>query len=102
MYMFIIVFLLVDLLAVLIMVNTSNARYESTAVASTELEVALYALEEHDEYTISLSEMVPREAPYVYEFTVTNTDKNGTLTDTRLFYDLQIITTTNMHLTYKL
>ena len=102
MYMFIIVFLLIDLLSVLIIVNTSNARYESTAVASTELEVALYALEEDDDYTIALEEMVPREDPYVYRFTVTNTDKNGRLTDTRLYYDLKIITTTNMHLTYKL
>lgn len=102
MYMFIIVFLLIDLLAVLIIVNTSNARYESTAVSSTELEVALYALEENDTYTIALDEMVPREDPYVYRFTVTNTDKNGHLTDTRLFYDLKIITTTNMHLDYEL
>ncbi len=100
--MFIIVFLLIDLLAILIMINTSNARYESTAVASTELEVALYALEENDTYTISLDEMVPREEPYVYKFTVTNTDKNGKLTDVKLFYDLKIIATTNMHLNYKL
>ena len=100
--MFIIVFLLVDLLAVLIIINTSNARYESTAVSNTELEIALYALEEDDTYTISLNKMVPREDPYVYRFTVTNTDKNGHLTDVRLYYDLKIITTTNMHLDYAL
>ncbi len=84
------------------MLKPSNARYESVAVSDTELEVALYALEEDDDYTISLEKMVPRENPYVYRFTVTNTDKNGNLTDVRLFYDLKIITTTNMHLTYKL
>ena len=102
MYMFIIVFLLIDLLAVVIMLNTTNARYESTAVSNTELEVALYALEEEDSYTIALDEMVPREDPYVYRFTVANTDKNGRLTDVRLYYDLKIITTTNMQLTYEL
>lgn len=100
--MFIIVFLLIDLLAVLVIINTSNARYESTAVSNTELEVALYALEEDDDYTISLNEMVPREEPYVYKFTVTNTDKNGNLSDVKLYYDLKIIATTNMHLNYKL
>ena len=100
--MFIIVFLLIDLLAVLVVINTSNARYESTAVSNTELEVALYALEEDDDYTISLNEMVPREEPYVYKFTVTNTDKNGNLSDVKLYYDLKIIATTNMHLNYKL
>ncbi len=102
MYVFIIVFLLIDLLAILIMINTSNARYESTAVSNTELEIALYALEEDDTYTISLDEMVPREDPYVYRFTVTNTDKNGNLSEVRLYYDLKIIATTNMHLNYKL
>lgn len=101
-YTFIIVFLLIDLLAVLVVINTSNARYESTAVSNTELEVALYALEEDDDYTISLNEMVPREEPYVYKFTVTNTDKNGKLSDVKLYYDLKIIATTNMHLNYKL
>lgn len=101
-YTFIIVFLLIDLLAVLVVINTSNARYESTAVSNTELEVALYALEEDDDYTISLNEMVPREEPYVYRFTVTNTDKNGRLSDVKLYYDLKIIATTNMHLNYKL
>ncbi len=101
-YTFIIVFLLIDLLAVLVVINTSNARYESTAVSNTELEVALYALEEDDDYTISLNEMVPREEPYVYKFTVTNTDKNGRLSDVKLYYDLKIIATTNMHLNYKL
>ena len=97
MYMFIIVFLLIDLLAVVIMLNTTNARYESTAVSNTELEVALYALEEEDSYTIALDEMVPREDPYVYRFTVANTDKNGRLTDVRLYYDLKIITTRYIH-----
>ncbi len=101
-YMFIITFLILDLAAIFTIFNVSNARYESDAVSETELDVALFAISEDDDYYISLDTMVPRANPYVYEFSVSNTDKNGVLTDVKMKYDLRIITTTNLPLEYKL
>lgn len=99
---FIIVFLLLDLVAIMTIFNVSNARYESDAVSETELDVALFAISENDSYYISLNKMVPRTDPYVYNFSISNTDKNGVLTDVKMKYDLRIIATTNLELTYKL
>ena len=101
-YMFFITFLLLDLAAIFTIFNVSNARYESNAVSETELDVALFAISEDDDYTITLDTMVPRANPYVYEFSISNTDKNGVLTDVKMKYDLRIITTTNLPLEYKL
>ena len=99
---FIIVFLLIDLVAIMTIFNVSNARYESDAVAETELDVALFAISETDNYTITLDKMVPREDPYVYRFSVSNTDENGKLTDVKMKYNLRLIATTNLPLEYKL
>ena len=100
--MIIICFLFLDLAVMMILFNVSNARYESNAVSNTELDVALFALEENSNYTISLDNMVPRSDPYVYNFSVTNTDKNGNLTDVKMNYNLRIIATTNLELEYEL
>ncbi len=99
---FIILFLLVDLVAIMTIFNVSNARYESNAVAETQLDVALFAISERDDYYITLDKMVPREDPYVYRFSISNTDENGTLTDVKMKYDLRLIATTNLPLEYKL
>ena len=99
---FIIVFLLVDLVAIMTIFNVSNARYESDAVSETELDVALFAISERDDYYITLDKMVPRDDPYVYRFSVTNTDEEGHTTDVKMTYDLRLIATTNLPLEYKL
>ncbi len=101
-YTFIITFLVMDLIVTFTLFNVSNARYESNAVSETELDVALFALAENDDYYITLNKMVPREDPYVYRFSISNTDPNGTLTDVKMQYDLKIITTTNLPLEYEL
>ena len=101
-YTFLITFLILDLIVIFNVLNVSNARYESDAVSETELDVALFAISEDDDYYITLDTMVPREDPYVYKFEITNTDKNGTLTDVKMKYNLRIITTTNLPLEYEL
>ncbi len=101
-YLIIIGLLFIDLTVMVILFNVSNARYESNAVANTELDVALFALEENSDLYISLDNMVPRDDPYVYRFSITNTDKNGNLTDVKMNYNLRIIATTNLELDYEL
>ena len=45
--------------------------------------------------------MIPQSAPYVYNFTVANNDGINRV-ETDMEYDLSIITTTNLPLTYEL
>lgn len=100
-YTLIIAFLAVDLLLILAIFNASNARFTSKAVSESLIDVALYALNEDNDLEITLDKMVPRNDPYVYNFKVINSDGKN-ITDTRMYYDLKIITTTNIPLEYKL
>lgn len=100
-YTFIIIFLLIDLLVILSIFNISNARFTSKATSETKLNVALYALSEDNDLDIVLDNMVPRDEPYKYTFSVYNSDGTNR-TETNLQYDLKIIATTNIPLEYKL
>lgn len=93
--------MLAGFLTIFAILRLSNAKFVSTATSETELDVALYALSEENDLTILLDTLVPRDEPYVYNFSVVNTDGTN-LTDTVLIYDLKIIATTNIPLEYKL
>ena len=62
-YTFIIILLLIDLLVMLAIFNTSNARFTSKATSETSLNVALYALSKDSNLDIILDNMVPRNEP---------------------------------------
>ena len=95
------ILLLLVFFIIFAIIRTSNARYASTATSATNLDVALYALSEDNDLTILLDTLVPRTEPYVYTFSVVNSDGTN-ITDTTLYYDLKIIATTNIPLEYKL
>ena len=82
-------------------IRTSKAKYVSTATSVTQLDVALYALRENNDLTLLLDTLVPRTEPYSYMFSIDNTDGTN-VTDTAIIYDLKLIATTNIPLTYKL
>ena len=59
------------------------ARYRSEAIASKNIDIALYVFQEdHQTMTFKLDNMVPREEPYQYTFSVTNTDSNNKIAPT--------------------
>ena len=93
--------MLVSFFVIFAIIRTSNARYSSTATSATQLDVALYALREDNDLNILLDTLVPRDEPYVYTFSVINSDGTN-ITDAALVYDLKIIATTNIPLEYKL
>ena len=95
------IILFVAFFVIFAIVRTSNARYASTATSATKLDVALYALREDNDLNILLDTLVPRDEPYVYTFSVINSDGTN-ITDAALVYDLKIIATTNIPLEYKL
>lgn len=76
--------------------------YESDVTGSASLNYAMYVIKAtHISQEINLGEIVPREEPYIYTFTVSN--NNGSYrTDVDLEYDLSIRTTTNLPLEYEL
>lgn len=82
-------------------IRTSNARFATTSTSATQLDVALYALSEDNDLNILLDTLVPRDEPYVYTFSVYNTDGTN-VTDAAMVYDLKIIATTNIPLEYRL
>jgi hypothetical protein len=69
---------------------------------SGEVDVAMYILnEDYQNMNLKLDSMMPREAPYVYDFAISNY-KDGRRTDVDLEYTLIVRTTTNLPLTYTL
>ena len=89
-------------IAITLIVNKTLSRYESKGISNGEIEVAFYLLNNSTQsMNINLFSMVPRIAPYEKIFTVANNDGDKR-TETALEYEIQIITTTNLPLTYKL
>lgn len=97
-----ITFLLIMLLVLLIMLPMSYSRYESTTTSNATAPVAYYVLDASYQYVnVKIPNLVPSINPYLYTFTISNTD-GTTRTDTLLEYDLTLKTTTNLDLNYEL
>lgn len=78
------------------------SRYESNSNSNADIEIAFYLLkEDYKSMTLNLGKIVPREDPYIYTFEITN-EENGNVTETDLEYSLEIRTTTNLPLSFKL
>ena len=117
---FLTIFLLLDLLAIFSIFKTSNATYISKAIATSEMEVALYAFRYEglseldnldgntivDSVDINLGNIKPGEKKYykfnVYNYLIDEKDKVEKLSETSISYSLKVITTTNLPFDYKL
>ncbi len=86
----------------LIVLKQTGAIFQTTTESDVNLDIAFYCIkEDYQTMTLRLDDMIPRTAPYVYNFTISN--NNGTKrTETQLEYDLTIRTTTNLPITFKL
>lgn len=90
------------LLIVLLNIPSTLSRYTSSSSSDVETDVAFYVLKsDYQTENILLDEIVPRDDPYVYNFSVANNDGTNRL-ETNLSYDLSIRTTTNLPLEYEL
>ena len=99
-YLFFTLLLLVTLI-VLSTVKITQARYESNAEVNFAPSIAFFIVDvESVSGQIRLEEMVPRVQPYTYVFEVSNfNDEKRANVD--LTYSIEIITTTNMPLKFK-
>lgn len=97
--------LLVNILFIIlifILLNRTFAKYKTEATSQAEIQAAFYLL--NDEYQtaeVKLDSLEPRDDEYVYSFSVSN-NKSNKRTETSLEYELKIVTTTNLQLSYKL
>lgn len=93
---------LLSLILIIILIGRTLSRYETTSTAQANIQSAFYLLnDDYKSMTIKLGMLEPRTEAYSYTFSVSNND-NEKRTDTSLEYDLKIITTTNLPLTYEL
>lgn len=78
------------------------ASYESTAKLNANINKALYIIQEGDmDFNIDLNKIEPSNEPYIYKFSISNFDGNKH-SQVDLEYQIDLRTTTNLPLTYKL
>ena len=100
-FLFFPILLIVTLIAIRSFEFT-QARYESEVEMSVAPNLAFFLVDVGTESgTIKLASMVPREDAYTYEFTVSNF-KDSKRANVDLTYSIEIITTTNMPLDFKI
>lgn len=90
------------IILILILLERTFAKYKTEVTSQTEIQAAFYLLnDEYQSTNIKLDSLEPRDNEYVYTFSISN-NKSNTRTETSLEYKLNIITTTNLPLSYKL
>ena len=77
------------------------AKYRSTAKSNADVDLAFYMFKEEDiSQDLKLASILPREEPYEYTFSVANNDGKDR-TETAIHYEIELKTTTNLPLTFK-
>ncbi len=93
------------LIAVLVSIgrfNFTQARYESEVTANVTPSLAFFLVDvTNTSGQIKLEGIIPRVEPYLFTFQVSNFDATRHA-DVDLTYSIEIITTTNMHLNFKI
>ena len=86
----------------LLLMPFAYSKLFSSNESETKLETAFFLLKA-DYYSneIKLEELEPSDTPYIYKFKVANNDGKNRL-ETKMEYNLKVVTTTNLPLTYKI
>ena len=80
----------------------SFAFYNSNASLSLDIQTAIFVVEPGEmSFNIDLEKIIPSDDPYIYTFSISNFNEEKR-TDVDLEYYLEIVTTTNLPLRYKL
>ena len=97
--------LLVNILCIIliiILLDRTYAKYKTEATSQAEIQAAFYLLnDDFQSVNVKLDALEPRDEDYIYTFSISN-NKSNTRTETSLEYDLKVVTTTNLPLSYKL
>lgn len=78
------------------------SKYESESNSNANIDIAFFLLkEDYQSMSLNLGKIFPREEPYIYTFEITN-EEEGKIAEVDLEYNLNIRTTTNLPLSFKL
>ena len=90
------------IVGIIIIIEKTYSKYQIQSTGEIESNIAFYLVKaDYQEKYVKLNNLVPSPEPYVYSFTVSNTDNNKT-SEVDTSYVLKIITTTNLPLRYEL
>lgn len=95
-------FILLLLSLFLFLIKKSFSSYVSDSDMLLNIEKALYILEEGElEFNIDVDGIIPNDAPYVYNFSISNFNDNDR-SDVDITYDISLVSTTNLPLRFEL
>ena len=87
---------------IIFLIRFTVSRFQSDASAVAKLDTAFYIVkEDYQSMNIKLDAIIPRDKPYEYNFSISNTDGTNRA-EVNLEYELSIVTTTNLPLSYEL
>lgn len=96
------IFIIILIFITIRFIQNGFARYRSTATSQADVDLAYYFVKAGDiSQDLKLERILPRTNKYTYSFSVANYDGN-TRTETSLDYTIEIKTTTNLPLNYKI
>lgn len=94
--------LLLCLFIVIRMFTLTVSRFQSKTNSNPNIDIAFYLLkEEYKSMQLNLGTIIPRSEPYIYYFSISNTDGVNTA-EVNMNYNVKIKTTTNLPLSYAL
>ena len=94
--------LVVLCIAIFFLIKSTRAKYRSSAQSNANVDIAYYVLEEGSiSQDLKLESILPSPTPYNYLFSVANNDGTNR-TETAIDYTIEIKTTTNLPVTYRL
>jgi len=82
----------------------TQAKYETSALLDISPSLAFFIVDVQSQSgQIKLDSMIPSATPYLYQFNVSNfDDSNNKIANVDLTYSIEIITTTNIPLNYRI
>lgn len=90
------------IVGIIIIIEKTYSKYQIQSTGNVNSNIAFYLVNtDFQEQHIKIENLVPRNDPYIYNFTVSNTNNNKT-SEVDTSYILKLITTTNLPLRYEL
>lgn len=94
--------LMLILLILIEIIPITLSRYQSSGVGKVDSNIAFYLFKvDHLVSSIKLTELLPSDTPYIYNFSVGN-QKEDKISEVDIEYLLSIVTTTNLPLKFEL
>lgn len=90
------------LLSLAFLIPFTLSRFKTEARSDAHVDIAFYLVNDEYQYeNIKLNDIIPSDTAYTYDFSVSNNDGTNR-TETKLKYEVELVATTNLPLTYEL